>query len=150
MNRRQVLQSLGAISSSLSLAQTQSPNPPASLVTNLARFARVWDDYSFNWMNQPCVMVRIPSSQPANPQALEVTTPNGPVFLIAFSRVCTHNGCTVQLPDGLRQMGCGCHGSLFDAASGRVLGGPAPFDLRTLKLEHRNGEIWASGFWPQR
>ncbi len=51
--------------------------------------------------------------------------------VVAFSAVCTHQGCTVA-PQG-KEFDCPCHGSRFDAASGAVLGGPAPAPLTKLK-----------------
>jgi len=44
--------------------------------------------------------------------------------VISLSAVCTHQGCTVDLPSEGRIV-CGCHGSQFDAATGAVLNGPA-------------------------
>ena len=47
--------------------------------------------------------------------------------VVAFSAVCTHQGCTVE-PDGA-VLGCPCHDSSFDAFTGKVLSGPAPRPL---------------------
>lgn len=44
--------------------------------------------------------------------------------VVAFSAVCTHQGCTVA-PGSGTQLDCPCHGSRFDAATGQVLRGPA-------------------------
>ena len=45
----------------------------------------------------------------------------------AFTNVCTHQGCLLQVVD--RQEGpayaCPCHGSHFDVTSGKPFGGPA-------------------------
>jgi Rieske Fe-S protein len=43
--------------------------------------------------------------------------------VLAFSAVCTHQGCQV-VPSGER-LSCPCHGSQFDLHSGEVLSGPA-------------------------
>ncbi|MFJ3488472.1 QcrA and Rieske domain-containing protein [Leifsonia aquatica] len=43
--------------------------------------------------------------------------------VVAFSAVCTHQGCTVA-PQGT-EFDCPCHGSRFDGATGDVLNGPA-------------------------
>lgn len=52
-----------------------------------------------------------------------VTQPVEGTFL-AFSAVCTHEGCIVRevRPTGIY---CACHGSLFDASDGSALEGPA-------------------------
>jgi cytochrome b6-f complex iron-sulfur subunit len=45
--------------------------------------------------------------------------------VVAYSSVCTHNGCTVDRDAEQRQIACPCHGSRFDPADGTVLNGPA-------------------------
>lgn len=50
--------------------------------------------------------------------------------VVAFSAVCTHQGCTVA-PQG-KEFDCPCHGSRFDATTGDVLGGPAQQPLPKL------------------
>ncbi|MGZ4597226.1 MAG: Rieske (2Fe-2S) protein [Actinomycetes bacterium] len=47
--------------------------------------------------------------------------------VVAFSAICTHMGCLVA-PAG-KQLLCPCHGSLYDAATGKNLTGPAPLPL---------------------
>lgn len=51
--------------------------------------------------------------------------------VVAFSAVCTHQGCTVA-PQG-KEFDCPCHGSKFDATTGDVLNGPARDPLPKLK-----------------
>lgn len=50
--------------------------------------------------------------------------------VVAFSATCPHQGCTVE-PAG-DEFDCPCHHSRFAAASGDVLGGPAPRGLTRL------------------
>lgn len=47
----------------------------------------------------------------------------------AHTAICTHKGCTVKTGQGL-ELDCPCHGSRFDAATGRVLGSPATRPLQ--------------------
>lgn len=49
-------------------------------------------------------------------------------FLV-LSAKCTHEGCTVDLPNG-DSITCQCHGSRFSATTGQVLNGPAGAPLR--------------------
>jgi Rieske Fe-S protein len=51
--------------------------------------------------------------------------------VVAFSAVCTHQGCTVA-PQG-KEFDCPCHGSRFDGTTGDVLEGPARDPLPKLK-----------------
>jgi len=53
--------------------------------------------------------------------------------VVAFSAVCTHQGCTVA-PQG-KEFDCPCHGSTFDVTTGDVLNGPARDPLPKLKAE---------------
>ena len=51
--------------------------------------------------------------------------------VVAVSRQCTHQGCTVALPTSAGgQLFCPCHGSLF-TVQGSVVQGPATTALRT-------------------
>ena len=43
---------------------------------------------------------------------------------VAFSAVCTHQGCTVDFDSSTKGASCPCHGSAFDA-NGQVTRGPA-------------------------
>jgi len=60
----------------------------------------------------------------------------------AFSSVCTHQGCAVK-PDGA-ELHCPCHNSVYDAATGEVLSGPAPEPLPSVPVEVNGNKIVAS------
>jgi Rieske Fe-S protein len=59
--------------------------------------------------------------------------------VVAFSAICTHKGCTVN-PAG-KELHCPCHGSKFDAATGKVIGGPAPSPLAKVDVHITNGAV---------
>ena len=59
--------------------------------------------------------------------------------VVAFSAICTHQGCTVE-PDGAK-LACPCHGSVYDAATGKVIGGPAPAPLHPVAVTVQNGDV---------
>ncbi len=60
----------------------------------------------------------------------------------AFSAVCTHAGCVVdKVEDG--KVSCPCHGSKFDAATGKVLQGPAGAPLPAVPVKAAGGKLIA-------
>ncbi len=58
----------------------------------------------------------------------------------AFSSVCTHAGCTVNLPENSLVI-CPCHGSRYDT-EGNVLQGPAPRDLDSFQARIEGTTIY--------
>jgi cytochrome b6-f complex iron-sulfur subunit len=140
MNRRQVLGSaVGLALTGSVLAQSSQAKVK---IIELEKLKNVWDDAEFRYQNIACLVVRVaapekPSDKP-NPRLLEV----GKNFYVAYSRVCTHTGCQTQLPNNLRQLECGCHGSIFNAADGSIKADP----LRGVKLEVVDGSLFAVGW----
>ncbi len=59
--------------------------------------------------------------------------------VVAFSAICTHQGCTVA-PAGTKFQ-CPCHGSMYDAATGAVLQGPAPRPLTQVPVHVAGGNV---------
>ncbi|MDT4911385.1 MAG: hypothetical protein QOC66_513 [Pseudonocardiales bacterium] len=85
-------------------------------------------------------------------QAKAVTLPNGKPGILArptattaacFSAICTHMGCTVNA-DG-DKLNCPCHGSQYDALTGKVLRGPAPAPLPSIPVTVTGGNVIAQG-----
>lgn len=60
----------------------------------------------------------------------------------AYSTLCTHASCPINRLKGTKLI-CPCHGSEFDATTGRVLREPAVAPLTPLSGEARNGTIVA-------
>jgi Rieske Fe-S protein len=59
---------------------------------------------------------------------------------VAYSAICTHQGCTVAYKDG--NLACPCHGSVFDPADGAaVVAGPAPRPLPEIPVKVEGGEV---------
>jgi Rieske Fe-S protein len=63
-----------------------------------------------------------------------VTQPSAGTYK-AFSAICTHQSCTVSKVAN-SQIVCPCHNSVFDAATGAVVSGPAtaPLPAKTVTL----------------
>jgi arsenite oxidase small subunit len=119
-------------------------------VAPLASFARPWDGAEFVVAGVPGVAVRLPASVPGG---LDLTFG----YLAAYSRVCTHQACIVELnrdPEAVAfafnhrsdrpSLTCACHFSVFDPLrAGRAVSGPAVRPLPRIRLRLEGEE--ASG-----
>lgn len=70
------------------------------------------------------------ATSPAGEPVVLVRT--GDAVVVAHSGVCTHQGCTVA-PSGAT-VRCPCHGSIFNAATGEVITGPAQTPLPAIAV----------------
>lgn len=59
--------------------------------------------------------------------------------IVAFTAICTHKGCTVA-PSGA-QLKCPCHGSVYDAFTGKNVSGPAPAPLAAVPVTVADGKV---------
>ena len=60
--------------------------------------------------------------------------------LIAYSRICTHLGCTVSFYQEDEIFECPCHGAVYDI-DGKVLEGPPPKPLPRLNIRVEKDKI---------
>ena len=68
----------------------------------------------------------------------------------AYSRRCSHAGCSVDFDAQSRYLMCPCHRGAFDARVGHVMFGPPRRPLDEIVLEVRaGGNIWAVGKSPR-
>ncbi len=67
--------------------------------------------------------------------------------VVAYSGVCTHQGCPVNMwSKDKKAMVCSCHGSTYDPKDGaEVIFGPAPRPLAALPLKSENGLLIVAG-----
>lgn len=63
--------------------------------------------------------------------------------VVAYSGVCTHQGCPVNMWSSEKNvLFCSCHGSMYDPRDGaQVVGGPAPRPLPSLGLKSEDGVL---------
>jgi Rieske Fe-S protein len=59
--------------------------------------------------------------------------------VVAFSSTCTHQGCTVDAAG--KRYECPCHGSVYDAFTGKNLSGPAPSPLPRVAVKIAGTEV---------
>ena len=60
----------------------------------------------------------------------------------AYSRICTHQGCTVNYDSGSNTLLCPCHGAQFDYTNkGAVLNGPAQSPIASIKVAVKGNNI---------
>ncbi len=138
ITRREALVTIGAIGATGCMPIRE--NPGASLaqagikVATLSEFPSVGSFKNLNLETNPAIIARV-----AKPQAAGIS--QGEIHLIARSTVCTHVGCGVSAPVN-NQLGCPCHGSLFNLETGAVIQGPAAKPLPAFKLEARSDGIY--------
>lgn len=67
--------------------------------------------------------------------------------VVAYSAVCTHNGCLIaDINDTQHELVCNCHGSTFDAGkNGEIVVGPATRRLAILPLKMADGNVTVAG-----
>lgn len=132
-------------------APTYQDRPPAR-VADASALKRDWDSLDFVYTGTPCVLLRLPA--PA-PHGLSVAGRH----YAAYSRVCTHLGCSVNVQRDLDvlafsfnyradhpMLGCPCHFSVFDPLrDGDVVIGKALYPLPRVRLEARGGDLYATG-----
>ncbi|HZB91173.1 MAG TPA: Rieske 2Fe-2S domain-containing protein [Stellaceae bacterium] len=75
------------------------------------------------------------------------TRANAAKGVVAYSAVCTHQGCPVSMWSTERKAPfCSCHGSIYDLKDGaQVLDGPAPRPLPALPVRLENGALAVAG-----
>lgn len=66
---------------------------------------------------------------------------------VAYSAICTHEGCEVGYSASRQLLGCPCHGALFDPASnGAAVRGPARRPLAPIDITVTpDGSVYLAG-----
>ncbi len=83
----------------------------------------------------------LPFTDPSNGAPGYVVQPKAGTYL-AFSAVCTHEGCTVGFDQSANQFACPCHGARFDASNGDVVRGPARQPLQKYTVSESGGTLY--------
>ena len=141
------------------------PNTPAFVpltpqrVAGLGELAEPWSAVTFELRTAagttPALVLNVPEAVPGG-------LGHAGEHFLAFSRVCTHQGCPVALQRDLETLAvafnyrtdapalaCPCHLSVFaPLEAGRAVSGPARDPLPRVQLEARGDELWAVGLEP--
>ena len=145
-DRRRLLASMALGTAALTLPGGVLAQPAAPAAVKIAPLSRLNRDFSvmaFMFDGVASLLVRLSGAPADKSRALEVKIGGTSVFLSAFTRICTHLGCTPALPDAKTHlMVCPCHGSTY-SADGTVVKGPAQRSLSVLKLEVRGSDVYA-------
>ena len=64
--------------------------------------------------------------------------------LVAYSQVCTHLSCAVVYDRSDQSLFCPCHNGRFNLEKGAPVAGPPTRPLARIRLEERNGNIYAT------
>jgi Rieske Fe-S protein len=85
--------------------------------------------FSYPDANDRCVLVRTNEST-----------------FVAYSQKCTHLSCAVVPRPGQNRIECPCHEGAFELATGLPVAGPPRRALPRVKVEVRQGNVYATGF----
>ena len=81
-------------------------------------------------------------ANPANGDPSYLLQPAAGTYL-AYSGICTHQGCTCGFDQPSNTFVCPCHGATFDGSTGDVLRGPAKKPLAPITVMESGGTIYA-------
>jgi arsenite oxidase small subunit len=123
----------------------------AQKIADVVELANIWDSIEFTF-DTPSLLVRLPKLIPGGLQVDDN-------YFAAFTRVCTHQGCIVNLNKNLEAVAvafnyrtdepvfsCQCHFSVFSPdLAGKAVSGPAVRPLPRVRLEYRNNALYATG-----
>lgn len=128
---------------------------PRVRVAALSAFRGPYSAVTFTAGGVACVAVELPQATPSSVQV-------GARHFAAFSRVCTHLGCAVNMIEDTEvlaltfnyraphpMLGCPCHFSVFDPlAQGECVFGKALYPLPRVRLHEQGGVLYADGLEP--
>lgn len=139
------------------MRQPANPDPEfaahePAFVASLAELSEPWSSAEFAYENLPVIALNVPEPLTGG---LSVAGTN----LIAYSRICTHQGCGVQLSRDTEAVAfaynyrsdspslvCPCHLSVFAPdRHGEAVSGPAMRALPRIRLELDGEDVVATG-----
>jgi Rieske Fe-S protein len=85
-------------------------------------------EFRYPTEDDPCLLIRLQDGR-----------------LVAYGQRCSHLSCAVIPEPGQGQLRCPCHNGYFEIREGRPIAGPPRRPLPRIKVEVRDGVIYATG-----
>jgi Rieske Fe-S protein len=85
-------------------------------------------DFRYPTEDDPCVLIRL-----------------GDGKLVAYGQQCSHLSCAVIPEPAQGRLRCPCHNGYFEIKEGRPIAGPPRRPLPRIKLDVRDGVVYATG-----
>jgi len=128
VTRRTAIALTGAAATSLGLAACSAPgaSSPSNSGSGIEATKEPSGKLAIESSKVPVGGSVIVTTNTESDPAVAVAQPKAGQF-VAHTAVCTHQGCIVAAAGG--QLDCPCHGSKFDAFTGKVVNGPARLPL---------------------
>src|SRR5262245_48074920 len=112
----------------MSLLREEKPFPETRLAAETDVPPRRVIEFRYPTADDPCLLIRLSGGG-----------------LVAYAQQCSHLSCAV-IPDPEQgQLRCPCHNGYFEINEGRPIAGPPRRPLPRIKLEVRDGVIYATG-----
>jgi nitrite reductase/ring-hydroxylating ferredoxin subunit len=110
------------------LRRAEEAAPPLELLAEPELRPGLVKEFRYPTRDDPCLLICLADGQP-----------------VAYGQKCTHLSCAVvpDLPKG--QLHCPCHNGAFEVAEGRPVAGPPRRPLPRVRLERRDGKVFAVG-----
>jgi Rieske Fe-S protein len=112
----------------MSMLQSEKPLPEKRIAAE--RDVRPDDVVEFRYPtdDDPCLLIRLRDGR-----------------LVAYGQQCSHLSCAVIPEPKQGRLRCPCHNGFFEITEGRPIAGPPRRPLPRIKLEVRDGVIYATG-----
>ena len=106
----------------------EGPPPRKQIATVAELKARRVVEFRYPTDDDPCLLMRLDDGR-----------------LVAYGQLCSHLACAVIPEPEKSRLRCPCHNGYFEVAEGRPIAGPPRRPLPRIKVEVREGAVYATG-----